>query len=99
MSKDVLLGQIRNPQLLKACLDVVVQSLRPTTQRLKLVEYAASSSCLFVDVLPLMKIQPGITLEYTALDPNPKQLDASLTEAHGVVTQEGDLHKCSEMND
>ncbi|XP_055874982.1 fatty acid synthase-like [Biomphalaria glabrata] len=71
---DRLLSSLSSPEVLKSCVDIVIDNVM--TSRVTVFEAGAAQSSLYRKVIPIIKSQPLLNVTYTAADKNPLDKEA-----------------------
>jgi fatty acid synthase, animal type len=74
LAHDKLLSNLDTPEILKPCVDIVIENVQ--THKLSVFEAGASQSSIYRKIIPLIKTQPLLNLNYTAADKSPLDNDA-----------------------
>ena len=82
LAADKLLCSATTDCMLKTCLDVVLENCSST--KLKVMEYSAANSRMYQPAITQLETQPGIQVDYTAVDGNIKNLDTDHMESFNV---------------
>ena len=95
LKDDSLLGNIFNSQILKPCLDVVLENCKSMT-KIKIVElYTGAEFPLHSKVIPLLNSQPMLNIDYTIAGTNLERLNEAEIEDSDVKTVAYDFLKSS----
>ena len=102
VSSDRLFSFARCDRCVKTCLDIVLENTPPEGAggHIKVVECDAGTGRAYQHVMRQLSSQPGISVNYTAIDPAPAQtIDAELAQRFGINVVEWSLESTKSVPD